>query len=203
MPNLQIITVPNPLLKEKSEDVKEFNQNLKNTIRNMYDTLYSSGNGIGLAAPQVGIMKRIVVIDIKEKDKSNPITFINPKIVKKSKETFVNEEGCLSIPDFFANVERYKEVEVQWLNENGDLKSANYNGLMSICIQHEIDHLNGVLFIDHISKIKRKMAVEKVLKQKKKKTNKCRKSKILVLGFLGHQYLLLNHYQNYTKIRLI
>ena len=176
MPNLQIITVPNPLLKEKSEDVKEFNQNLKNTIRNMYDTLYSSGNGIGLAAPQVGIMKRIVVIDIKEKDKPNPITFINPKIVKKSKETFVNEEGCLSIPDFFANVERYKEVEVQWLNENGDLKSANYNGLMSICIQHEIDHLNGVLFIDHISKIKRKMAVEKVLKQKKKKkTNKCRK----------------------------
>ena len=92
MPNLQIITVPNPLLKEKSEDVKEFNQILKNTIRNMYDTLYSSGNGIGLAAPQVGIMKRIVVIDIKEKDKSNPITFINPKIVKKSKETFVNEE---------------------------------------------------------------------------------------------------------------
>ena len=191
MPNLQIITVPNPLLKEKSEDVKEFDQILKNTIRNMYDTLYSSGNGIGLAAPQVGIMKRIVVIDIKEKDKSNPITFINPKIVKKSKETFVNEEGCLSIPDFFANVERYKEVEVQWLNENGDLKSANYNGLMSICIQHEIDHLNGVLFIDHISKIKRKMAVERVLKQKKKKkTNKCRKSKILVLGFLGHQYLL-------------
>ena len=171
MPNLQIITVPNPLLKEKSEDVKEFDQNLKNTIRNMYDTLYSSGNGIGLAAPQVGIMKRIVVIDIKEKEKSNPITFINPKIVKKSKETFVNEEGCLSIPDFFANVERHKEVEVQWLNENGDLKSANYNGLMSICIQHEIDHLNGVLFIDHISKIKRKMAVERVLKQKKKKQN--------------------------------
>ena len=91
-------------------------------------------------------------------------------MLRNPKETFVNEEGCLSIPDFFANVERYKKVEVQWLNENGDLKSANYNGLMSICIQHEIDHLNGVLFIDHISKIKRrKMAVEKVLKQKEKK----------------------------------
>ena len=171
MPTLQIITLPNPLLKEKSEDIEVFDQNLKSIIRNMYDTLYSSGNGIGLAAPQVGIMKRIVVIDIKEKDKSNPITFINPKIIKRSKETFINEEGCLSIPDFFANVQRYKEVEVEWLNVNGDLESEKYNGLMSICIQHEIDHLNGVLFIDHLSKIKRKMAVEKVLKQKKKKNN--------------------------------
>ena len=171
MPTLQIITLPNPLLKEKSEDIEVFDQNLKSIIRNMYDTLYSSGNGIGLAAPQVGIMKRIVVIDIKEKDKSNPITFINPKIIKRSKETFINEEGCLSIPDFFANIERYKEVEVEWFNVDGDLKSEKYNGLMSICIQHEIDHLNGVLFIDHLSKIKRKMAVEKVLKQKKKKNN--------------------------------
>ena len=99
MPNLQIITVPNPLLKEKSEDVKEFDQILKNTIRNMYDTLYSSGNGIGLAAPQVGIMKRIVVIDIKEKEKSNPITFINPKIVKKSKETFVTAKRDMLVRD--------------------------------------------------------------------------------------------------------
>ena len=171
MPTLQIITLPNPLLKEKSEDIEVFDQNLKSIIRNMYDTLYSSGNGIGLAAPQVGIMKRIVVIDIKEKDKSNPITFINPKIIKRSKETFINEEGCLSIPDFFANIERYKEVEVEWFNVDGDLKSEKYNGLMSICIQHEIDHLNGVLFIDHLSKIKRKMAVEKVLKQMKKKNN--------------------------------
>ena len=171
MPTLQIITLPNPLLKEKSEDIEVFDQNLKSIIRNMYDTLYSSGNGIGLAAPQVGIMKRIVVIDIKEKDKSNPITFINPKIIKRSKETFINEEGCLSIPDFFANIERYKEVEVEWFNVDGDLKSEKYNGLLSICIQHEIDHLNGVLFIDHLSKIKRKMAVEKVLKQKKKKNN--------------------------------
>ena len=169
---LEIIKVPNPLLKSVSEEVKEFDNVLKDTIKDMYDTLYSSGNGIGLAAPQVAVMKRIIVIDIKEKEKSNPLTYVNPKIIKKSKETFVNEEGCLSIPEFYASIERSKNISVEWFTENGKLKCSDYHGLMSICLQHEIDHLNGILFIDHLSKIKRKMAVEKVLKnQKKKKTS--------------------------------
>lgn len=166
---LEIIKVPNPLLKSISKEVKEFDSVLKNNVKDMYDTLYSSGNGIGLAAPQVAVMKRIIVIDIKENEKSNPLTFINPKIIKKSEETFVNEEGCLSIPEFYGSVERSKNISVEWFTENGKLKCSDFQGLMSICLQHEIDHLNGILFIDHLSKIKRKMAVEKVLKIKKKK----------------------------------
>ena len=135
----------------------------------MYDTLYNSGNGIGLAAPQVGILKRVIVIDIKTNEKSNPMTFVNPKILSKSEETFSNEEGCLSIPDFYANIERFREINLEWQDEKGNRKFGKHSGLMSICLQHEIDHLNGILFIDYLSKIKRKLATEKVSKRKFKK----------------------------------
>ena len=127
----------------------------------MFETLYASGNGIGLAAPQVDIRKRIVVIDLKEDGKSSPITFINPRIIKFSDEKFVNQEGCLSVPEYYAEVERAKEVEVEWFDDVGVKYKKNLSGLMSICIQHEIDHLDGILFVDHLSTLKEKWQFKK------------------------------------------
>jgi len=165
---LRILTIPDPRLKHKSIEVENFDSDLHEIVKNMYDTLYASGNGIGLAAPQVGIKKRIIVIDLKVDGKSDPITFVNPEVIKFSEEKFINEEGCLSVPEYYAEVERSKEVEVKWFDENGKRKKKIIKGLLSICIQHEIDHLNGTLFIDHLSKLKRKLVFEKLKKIKKK-----------------------------------
>ena len=165
---LRILTIPDPRLKHKSIEVENFDSDLQEIVKNMYDTLYASGNGIGLAAPQVGIKKRIIVIDLKEDGNPDPITFINPEVIKFSEEKFINEEGCLSVPEYYAEVERSKEVEVKWFDENGKRKKKTIKGLLSICIQHEIDHLNGILFIDHLSKLKRKLVFEKLKKIKKK-----------------------------------
>jgi len=169
MTTLEILTIPDPRLKHKSSIVDHFDSDLRTIIKNMYETLYSSGNGIGLAAPQVGIRKRIVVIDLKVNGESSPVTFINPKIKKFSEEKFINEEGCLSVPEYYADVERSKEVEVEWFNELGEKKKEIMTGLMSICIKHEIDHLDGILFIDYLSKIKKDMIIKKLTKFKKEK----------------------------------
>ena len=168
---LKILTIPDPRLKHKSSDIEVFNKELKKTVKDMYETLYSSGNGIGLAAPQVDIRKRIVVIDLNEDGKSSPITFINPKIIKFSDEKFINQEGCLSVPEYYADVERAKEVEVEWFDDSGVKYKKKLSGLLSICIQHEIDHLDGILFIDHLSALKRKMAIQKIKKTKKNISN--------------------------------
>lgn len=168
MTKLKILTIPNPRLKHKSLEVKSFDKNLSIKIQDMFETLEASGNGIGLAAPQVGILERIVVIDLKEDDVSIPITLINPKILYKSEETFINEEGCLSVPEYFAEVTRSKEIEYEWFDESGKKYLSKANGLLSICIQHEIDHLNGILFVDHLSALKRKLALEKLKKLKNK-----------------------------------
>ena len=164
---LKILTIPDPRLKHKSSNIEVFDKELKTIVKNMYETLYASGNGIGLAAPQVDIRKRIVVIDLKEDGKSSPITFINPRIIKFSDEKFVNQEGCLSVPEYYAEVERAKEVEVEWFDDVGVKYKKNLSGLMSICIQHEVDHLDGILFVDHLSTLKRKMAIQKIKKSKK------------------------------------
>ena len=168
MATLEILTIPDPRLKRKSLDVDSFDSSLKKTINNMFETLYSTGNGIGLAAPQVGILKRVVVIDLKKDGNLSPLTFVNPKILSFSNEKSLNEEGCLSIPEYYAEVERPNEVEVEWFDETGKKFSKKMSGLLSICIQHEIDHLNGILFIDYLSKLKRKLALEKVKKIKLK-----------------------------------
>ena len=168
---LKILTIPDPRLKHKSSNIEVFDKELKTIVKNMYETLYASGNGIGLAAPQVDIRKRIVVIDLNENGKSSPITFINPKIIKLSDEKFINQEGCLSVPEYYADVERAKEVEVEWHDDIGVKYKKNLSGLLSICIQHEIDHLNGILFIDHLSALKRKMAIQKIKKTKKNINN--------------------------------
>ena len=164
---LKILTIPDPRLKHKSSNIGVFDKELKTIVKNMYETLYVSGNGIGLAAPQVDIRKRIVVIDLNEDGKSSPITFINPRIIKFSDEKFVNQEGCLSVPEYYADVERAKEVEVEWFDDTGVKYKKTLSGLMSICIQHEIDHLDGILFVDHLSTLKRKMAIQKIKKSKK------------------------------------
>ncbi len=169
---LEILTIPDPRLKHKSSKVQLFDKELKNIVKDMYETLYASGNGIGLAAPQVNITKRIVVIDLKEDGKSVPMTFINPSIKVFSEDKFINQEGCLSVPEYYAEVERSKEVLVEWFDESGETHERKFSGLLSICIQHEIDHLDGILFIDHLSSLKRRMALQKMKKLKNKKKNK-------------------------------
>ena len=109
--------------------------------------------------------------DLNEDGKSSPITFINPKIIKFSDEKFINQEGCLSVPEYYADVERAKEVEVEWFDDSGVKFKKKLSGLLSICIQHEIDHLDGILFIDHLSTLKRKMAIQKIKKTKKNISN--------------------------------
>ena len=165
---LEILTIPDPRLKHKSSKIDFFDVKLKKIVKDMYETLYASGNGIGLAAPQVNIRKRIVVIDLKNDDKPSPITFVNPIITKFSEEKFLNQEGCLSVPEYYADVERSKEVKVEWFDESGNKIKRKLSGLLSICIQHEIDHLDGILFIDHLSALKRKMAVQKIRKTRRK-----------------------------------
>ena len=166
---LEILTIPDQRLKNKSSEVKLFDINLKKIVKDMFDTLNDSGNGIGLAAPQVGVKKRIVIVDLKENNKSSPVIFINPVIVKESREREVNEEGCLSIQGYYAEVERAKEVDVEWYDLEGEKVTKTFSGLFSICIQHEIDHLDGILFIDYLSRLKRRRANEKVKKFQKKK----------------------------------
>ena len=166
MAKLEILTYPNPLLREVSEPVKTFTPELKKLAKDMLETMYDS-NGIGLAAPQVGELIRMLVVDTRPKDEKTgryeyeelselekqvqqPLVLINPEIVKgEGKTTF--DEGCLSVPSFFETVERFEKVEVKAFDVNGKEFRLHVDGLLAICIQHEMDHLEGTLFIDHIS----------------------------------------------------
>ncbi len=168
---LEILTIPDHRLKHKSSKVEIFDKNLTSIIKNLFETLYASGNGIGLAAPQVNIHQRIVVMDLKENGESSPRIYINPKILKFSAEKSKNEEGCLSIPEFYAEIERPSRIEVEWFDEKGKRSQESMEGLLSICMQHEIDHLNGILFIDYLSSLKKKMALQKINKKKKNNRN--------------------------------
>ena len=164
---LQILTIPDPRLKYKSINVKNFDKNLEKIINDMFDTLYASGNGIGLAAPQVNIHQKIIVMDLREDEKSNPRIFINPRIIKFSSEKNINEEGCLSIPDTFIEIERPKICEVEYIDINGKKKNLKCDGLLSTCLQHEINHLDGKLIIDHLSKLKKDIIIKKISKLQK------------------------------------
>ena len=162
-----IITVPNETLKKISDPIEKVGINEKKLINDLFETMYHS-KGIGLAAVQVGILKRILVIDVSTKDeKKNPLSFINPIIKNVSNETSVYEEGCLSIPDTFIEIERPKVCEVEYIDINGKVKNLKCDGLLSTCIQHEINHLDGKLIIDHLSKLKRDLIVKKISKSKK------------------------------------
>ena len=163
----EIITVPDEILKKVSEPIEKFGINEKKLINDLFDTMYNS-NGIGLAAVQVGILKRVLVVDVSSKDeKKQPIALINPVIKNFSTDMSVYEEGCLSIPETFIEIERPKICEVEYIDENGSKKNLKCDGLLSICVQHEINHLDGKLIIDHLSKLKKDFIIKKISKIKK------------------------------------
>ncbi|MBX3597655.1 MAG: peptide deformylase [Rhizobiaceae bacterium] len=159
-----LVILPDPLLRQVSEPVANIDSRIKDLARDMFETMYDAP-GIGLAAIQVGVPLRLLVIDLAREDEpKQPQVFINPQIVESSDERSVYEEGCLSIPDYYAEVERPANVRVQFIDGNGKDQEILADGLLATCLQHEIDHLNGVLFIDHISKLKRDMVVKKFKK---------------------------------------
>ena len=163
----KILIEPDPILRQKCEPLEKIDGNAKKLMDDMLETMYAAP-GIGLAAIQIGILKRLVVIDIsKEKEKGQPIFLVNPEITYRSKETSVYEEGCLSLPGQFAEVERPAECSVKYIDYFGKEKELKANGLLATCIQHEIDHLNGILFIDYLSKLKKDMIIKKLVKHKK------------------------------------
>ena len=162
-----IITVPDEILKKTSKPIEKIGINEKNLVKSLLETMYHY-NGIGLAAVQVGILKRILVIDVSTKDeKKNPLVFINPKIKNLSSMTSVYEEGCLSIPDTFIEIERPKICNVEYIDINGKVQNLECDGLLSTCLQHEINHLDGKLIIDNLSKLKRDYIIKKISKSKK------------------------------------
>ena len=162
-----IITVPDEVLKKISDPIEKVGESEKKLVNDLFETMYNS-NGIGLAAVQVGILKRILVIDVSTKEEEkNPVSFINPVIKKISDETSVYEEGCLSIPDTFIEIERPKICEVEYIDLDGKLKNIKCDGLLSTCLQHEINHLDGKLIIDNLTKLKRDIIIKKISKSKK------------------------------------
>ncbi len=159
-----IVKLPDPVLKQVSQPVERVDDELHALVGDMFQTMYDAP-GIGLAAVQVGIPRRLLVIDLAKEDQpKDPMAFINPEIVWSSDDLSTYEEGCLSIPDVFDNVERPAEVKVKYVDESGKQQEMHCTGLMATCIQHEIDHLNGILFIDHLSRLKRSMVVRKFTK---------------------------------------
>ncbi|TNE33286.1 MAG: peptide deformylase [Alphaproteobacteria bacterium] len=167
---LPIYTAPDPLLKTVSKPVEEVNDEIRRLIGDMFDTMYAAP-GIGLAAIQVGVQKRLLVVDVvgrgQEGKEPEPLALINPEITWVSDHDATYEEGCLSVPEHYADVVRPAEIEVEYLDENGKKQSLHADGLLATCIQHEIDHLDGILFLDHLSALKRNMILRKLIKQKK------------------------------------
>ena len=163
----QILTEPNRILREKSSLVEKVDADLQKLMDDMLETMYAAP-GIGLAAIQVGIPKKVIVLDIAQKDgPKNPMFFVNPEIIEKSNSTTTYEEGCLSVPGKFAEINRPDKCHIKYLDYYGQAKEIKAEGMLATCIQHEIDHLEGILFIDYLSKLKKSMIVKKLSKQKK------------------------------------
>ncbi len=163
-----ILTEPNKILRQVSKQVEKVGEEEKKIMDDMLETMYQA-NGIGLAAIQIGIPKRIIVIDLaKGEEKKNPMYFVNPVIKNKNQNLATYEEGCLSVPDQFAEVDRPSTCEVEYLDYHGEKKILKAEGLLATCIQHEMDHLQGILFIDYLSKLKKSMIIKKLSKGKNK-----------------------------------
>jgi len=163
-----ILTEPNTLLRQISKPVEKVGDDERKLMNDMLETMYAS-NGIGLAAIQIGVPKRIIVMDLSKKDeKKEPMYFVNPVIIKKNNEKSTYEEGCLSVPNQFAEIDRPSKCEVEYLDYNGNKHNLKAEGLLATCIQHEIDHLEGILFIDYLSKLKKEMIIKKLSKQQSK-----------------------------------
>ena len=163
----KILIEPNKILREKSLKVEQVDENMQKLMDDMLETMYAAP-GIGLAAVQVGVPKRVIVLDIAQKDgPKNPMCFVNPEIITTSKNNSIYEEGCLSVPGQFAEIERPDTCHVKYLDYYGQTKEMRAEGMLATCIQHEMDHLEGVLFIDYLSKLKKSMIIKKLSKQKK------------------------------------
>ncbi|WP_372623107.1 peptide deformylase [Falsiroseomonas sp.] len=165
---LPILFVPDPRLRAKAKPVQPADPRIPALAERMLATMYKAP-GIGLAAPQVGEMLRLVVVDVRPDEKRDPIVLVNPEIVALSKELSTREEGCLSLPNQFADVTRPARVKVRWTDLTGAKREVEADGLLAACLQHELDHLDGVLFVDHISALKRNMLLRKLAKELKAK----------------------------------
>jgi peptide deformylase len=164
-----ILTAPDPRLQALSTDVEKVDAEIRKLVDDMAESMYAA-DGIGLAAVQIGVPKRVIVIDLDQKEgKKNPRAFINPRILWASEEMAVFEEGCLSVPEIWDDVERPARIKAEYLDIDGKKVELEADGMLATCLQHEMDHLNGVLFIDHLSRLKRSMAIKKLTKAKKLK----------------------------------
>ena len=170
MPSRPILLHPDPRLKKVCDPVDDLSDDLRRLADDMLTTMYEAP-GIGLAAPQVGAQSRLIVLDCEKEEGAppRPLVMFNPEVVAASDERSVYEEGCLSIPDYYADVERPSEVTVRWLDRGGAERQEDFAGLWATCVQHEIDHLNGVLFIDYLKPLKRQMITRKMQKLKREK----------------------------------
>ena len=174
---LPIVEVPDPRLRQISSPVEKVDADVRKLVADMFETMYAAP-GIGLAAIQVGVPKRILVIDLQEPEVEDgppvkdPRVFINPEILTHSDEEVPYLEGCLSIPDQYAEVERPDHIRARWLDEHGKPHEEQLDGLLAVCLQHEMDHLEGILFIDHLSRLKREMVLKKLAKQRKEQGKK-------------------------------
>jgi peptide deformylase len=164
-----ILTAPDPRLKAVSEPVSKVDDEIRRLVDDMTESMYAA-DGIGLAAIQVGVPKRVLVMDLDQKEgKKNPRAYINPKILWASEEMATFEEGCLSVPEIWDEVERPAKIRAEYLDRDGKRHELEADGLLATCLQHEMDHLEGILFLDHLSKLKRSMALKKLAKAKKLK----------------------------------
>jgi peptide deformylase len=164
---LPIITAPDPRLKLAAKPVTKVDAKVRQLMDDMLDTMYGS-IGIGLAAPQVGVLQRVIVIDVaREGEKAKPIRIANPEIIRRSEEITVANEGCLSLPEHYADVSRAAAIKLRYLDHENEIREIDADGLLATCIQHEIDHLDGVLFVDHISALKRGIILRKLQKAKR------------------------------------
>ena len=162
-----IIIEPDPILRKKSTTLETVDDSIRKILDDMLQTMYNAP-GIGLAAVQIGILKRLIVIDVsKKEEEKKPLFLINPEITYQSKETSIYEEGCLSLPGYFAEIERPAKCKINYIDYHGKKAELEAEGLLSTCVQHEIDHLNGILFLDYLSKLKKDMIIKKLVKQKK------------------------------------
>jgi peptide deformylase len=172
---LDILTVPNPVLKQVSTPVEQVDDDLRRLMDDMLETMYAAP-GIGLAAPQIGVPLRVLVLDCsKEGEPRAPMAFANPEIVWASEERIPYEEGCLSLPEQFADVTRPRQVRVRYLDRQNEIRELAADGLLAVCLQHEMDHLEGTLFVDHLSTLRRGMIIKKLQKYRKAKAEQAEK----------------------------
>lgn len=171
MTKLKVFEIPEPVLRQKAEKVEGVTPEIQQILSDMLETMYTT-HGVGLAANQVGLLKRLVVMDCAGADeKPNPIKMVNPEIIQTSVECVLHNEGCLSVPREYADVERHEWVVVRYLDENGVLQELKATDLLSICVQHELEHLDGILFIDHLSPLKRNRLLKHLEKRRRREAD--------------------------------